>query len=73
MPRAGATPKPATPQKPASLPAQKALTMLKHANREDVIERIIEKLSPDDVLAMLPDIENKEIADKLILHSLAIY
>jgi hypothetical protein len=52
---------------------QKALTLLKHATSEAVIDRIIEKLSPDDVLSMLPEIENKDLADRLILHSLAEY
>ncbi len=58
-------------QPPKSLPVQKALTLLKHATSEAVIGRIIEKLSPDDVLSMLPEIENKDLADRLILHSLA--
>jgi hypothetical protein len=66
---------PPPPQLPTlkSLPVQKALTLLKHATSEAVIDRIIEKLSPDDVLSMLPEIENKDLADRLILHSLAEY
>jgi hypothetical protein len=70
---ASAPPTPPTPQKPPSLPAQKAITLLKHVTSEAVIDRIIEKLSPEDVLSMLPEIENKEIADRLILHSLSEY
>jgi hypothetical protein len=70
---ANAPPTAPPPLIPKSLPAQKAIALLKHATSEAVIDRIIEKLSPDDVLSILPEIENKEIADRLILHSLAEY
>jgi hypothetical protein len=61
---------PPPPPRPKSLDAQKALTMLKFASKPDIIQAIIGKLSADDALEMLPEIENENIRDELIRHSL---
>jgi hypothetical protein len=49
---------------------EKAVTMLKYATRPEVIRGIIAKLSPDDALKILPEIEGAEIRDELIKYAL---
>lgn len=66
---AAALPPQATP-KPKSLPAEKAIKMLKFATKPEVIQSIIAKLSADDALEVLPEIESNDIRDELIRHSL---
>ena len=66
--RVAATQRP-EPAKPPSLELSKALVMLNHGS-EDIIRRVIAKLSPDAALEALDHVADQSIKDMLILHSL---
>jgi hypothetical protein len=53
-----------------SLPPDKVLTMLKYATNPDLRSKIIDNLSADDALAAVGQIEDADLRDALILHSL---
>jgi len=58
------------PAKPANLPIDKAVTMLRFASDPELRSGIIAKLTADDALAVLEKVESAEIRDALIRHSL---
>jgi len=58
------------PPKPKTLPQSSAIKMLKHASPA-MWPVVIGKLSPDDALDILDEIQDQEVRDKLIEHSLS--
>jgi len=57
--------------KPPSLPLEKAVVMLKYAKDPELRSGIIAKMSSDDALAAVEKIEDTDVRDALIRHSLA--
>lgn len=60
---------PAATQAAPTLAAQKAATMLRHASAK-LWPDIIARLSGDDALLLVEEIDNSEVRDALILHAL---
>jgi hypothetical protein len=54
----------------AALPLDRALIMLRFASDPDLRSSIIEKLSPDDALLAIEQVEDAAVRDALIWHSL---
>ena len=59
------------PAKPASLPLEKAVVMLKYAKDPELRSGIIAKMSSDDALLAVEKIDDTDVRDALIRHSLA--
>ena len=59
------------PAKPANLPLEKAVVMLKYAKDPELRSGIIAKMSSDDALLAVEKIEDTDVRDALIRHSLA--
>jgi hypothetical protein len=59
------------PAKPANLPLEKAVVMLKYAKDPELRSGIIAKMSSDDALLAVEKIEDTDLRDALIRHSLA--
>jgi hypothetical protein len=58
------------PSKPPNLALNKAITMLKYASDPELRSGIIAKMSADDALAAVEQIDDAHIRDALIRHSL---